>query len=189
VCKRRAHLHFSARVIMSRPTQSDSADVSINDIYKMKSLAEWPRKNAKNAKNAKQAVSLCSLRSFAATPGGMHEVQLKAEKPKVCNRRAHLHFSAFLSRFSAFQHFSFSPQITVAQNIQKGYGGYGISGRLRLRVIMSRQNHRQNQSDSADAPLSPAQRRYLVFTAAMSGAAIMIVEILGAKMLTPALPA
>ena len=40
----------------------------------MKSLAEWPRKNAKNAK---QGVSLCSLRSFAATPGGgVHEVQL-----------------------------------------------------------------------------------------------------------------
>jgi spermidine synthase len=33
--------------------------------------------------------------------------------------------------------------------------------------------------------ISPAQRRYLFFTAAVTGAAIMIVEILGAKMLAP----
>jgi spermidine synthase len=35
------------------------------------------------------------------------------------------------------------------------------------------------------APLSPGLRRYLYFTAAVTGAAIMIVEILGAKMLAP----
>src|SRR5450759_2365866 len=35
------------------------------------------------------------------------------------------------------------------------------------------------------APLSPGLRRYLYFTAAVPGAAIMIVEILGAKMLAP----
>jgi spermidine synthase len=34
-------------------------------------------------------------------------------------------------------------------------------------------------------PLSPALRRYLYFTAAVTGAAVMIVEILGAKMLAP----
>src|SRR3954463_3629560 len=33
--------------------------------------------------------------------------------------------------------------------------------------------------------LSTAQRRYLYFTASITGAAIMIVEILGAKMLAP----
>ena len=38
----------------------------------------------------------------------------------------------------------------------------------------------------SDAPvLSPAQRRYFYFTAAVTGGAIMIVEILGAKMLSP----
>lgn len=37
----------------------------------------------------------------------------------------------------------------------------------------------------ADATLTPGLRRYLYFTAAMTGAAIMIVEILGAKMLSP----
>ncbi len=36
-----------------------------------------------------------------------------------------------------------------------------------------------------DAPLPPGLRRYLYFTAAMTGAGIMIVEILGAKMLSP----
>ena len=36
-----------------------------------------------------------------------------------------------------------------------------------------------------DATLAPGLRRYLYFTAAMTGAAIMIVEILGAKMLSP----
>src|SRR5580765_6576361 len=36
-----------------------------------------------------------------------------------------------------------------------------------------------------EAVLTPAQRRYLYFTAAVTGAAIMIVEILGAKMLAP----
>lgn len=35
------------------------------------------------------------------------------------------------------------------------------------------------------APLSPGLRRYLHFTAAVTGAAVMIVEILGAKMLAP----
>lgn len=35
------------------------------------------------------------------------------------------------------------------------------------------------------APLSPALRRYFYFTAAITGGAIMIVEILGAKMLSP----
>lgn len=35
------------------------------------------------------------------------------------------------------------------------------------------------------APLSPGLRRYLYFTAAVTGAAVMIVEILGAKMLAP----
>lgn len=34
-------------------------------------------------------------------------------------------------------------------------------------------------------PIAPGLRRYLYFTAAMTGAAIMIVEILGAKMLSP----
>ena len=33
--------------------------------------------------------------------------------------------------------------------------------------------------------MSPGLRRYLYFTAAVTGAAIMIVEILGAKMLAP----
>ncbi len=37
----------------------------------------------------------------------------------------------------------------------------------------------------ADTALAPGLRRYLYFTAAMTGAAIMIVEILGAKMLSP----
>ena len=37
----------------------------------------------------------------------------------------------------------------------------------------------------ADDTLSPGLRRYLYFTAAVTGAAIMIVEILGAKMLAP----
>ncbi len=38
---------------------------------------------------------------------------------------------------------------------------------------------------STDSSLAPGLRRYLYFTAAMTGAAIMIVEILGAKMLSP----
>ena len=40
------------------------------------------------------------------------------------------------------------------------------------------------EAKPASAP-SPAQRRYLYFTAAVSGAAIMIIEILGAKLLAP----
>src|SRR3954465_12693939 len=35
------------------------------------------------------------------------------------------------------------------------------------------------------SPLSPALRRYFYFTAAITGGAIMVVEILGAKMLSP----
>src|SRR5437588_2199339 len=38
---------------------------------------------------------------------------------------------------------------------------------------------------TADAPLSAGLRRYLYLTAAVTGAAVMIVEILGAKMLAP----
>ena len=38
---------------------------------------------------------------------------------------------------------------------------------------------------AAAAPLALGLRRYLYFTAATTGAAIMIVEILGAKMLAP----
>ena len=37
----------------------------------------------------------------------------------------------------------------------------------------------------ATADLAPGLRRYLYFTAAITGGAIMIVEILGAKMLSP----
>lgn len=40
-------------------------------------------------------------------------------------------------------------------------------------------------SGSAEATISPGLRRYVYFTAALTGAAIMIVEILGAKMLSP----
>jgi len=42
-----------------------------------------------------------------------------------------------------------------------------------------------NQTAPAPAALSPKLRQYLYFTAAMTGGAIMIVEILGAKMLAP----
>src|SRR4051812_10142785 len=38
---------------------------------------------------------------------------------------------------------------------------------------------------SAPAPLQSGLRRYLYFTAAATGAAILVVEILGAKMLAP----
>ncbi len=42
------------------------------------------------------------------------------------------------------------------------------------------------KSNAPEAPvLSPALRRYFYFTAAVTGAAIMVVEILGAKMLSP----
>ena len=44
---------------------------------------------------------------------------------------------------------------------------------------------RKQSKPKADPSLSPAQRRYLLFTAAITGAAIMIIEILGAKMLAP----
>jgi predicted membrane-bound spermidine synthase len=44
---------------------------------------------------------------------------------------------------------------------------------------------KKNEPPPADAGLTHALRRYLYFTAAMTGAAIMIVEILGAKMLSP----
>src|SRR5512133_3478133 len=37
----------------------------------------------------------------------------------------------------------------------------------------------------AESALAPAQRRYFYLTAAISGAAVMIIEILGAKMLAP----
>ena len=43
----------------------------------------------------------------------------------------------------------------------------------------------QQRGPVEDATLSPGLRRYLYFTAAVTGAAIMIVEILGAKMLAP----
>src|SRR3954463_10275442 len=43
----------------------------------------------------------------------------------------------------------------------------------------------KKQTAAEPAPLSPALRRYFYFTAAVTGAAIMIVEILGAKMLSP----
>jgi hypothetical protein len=48
---------------------------------------------------------------------------------------------------------------------------------LILRAAMSR----QNQSDSATAPLFPAQRRYFYFTAAMTGGTIMIIAISGVR--------
>src|SRR5215475_4203542 len=38
---------------------------------------------------------------------------------------------------------------------------------------------------AADPRLAPALRRYLYFTAAITGGAIMIIEILGAKILAP----
>ena len=41
------------------------------------------------------------------------------------------------------------------------------------------------KQSTPEAALSPALRRYFYFTAAVTGAAIMIVEILGAKMLSP----
>src|SRR3954463_139599 len=43
----------------------------------------------------------------------------------------------------------------------------------------------KKQTAAEPAPLSPALRRYFYFTAAVTGAAIMVVEILGAKMLAP----
>ncbi len=43
----------------------------------------------------------------------------------------------------------------------------------------------KKQAPSADTLLSPGLRRYLYFTAMVTGAAILIVEILGAKMLSP----
>jgi len=44
---------------------------------------------------------------------------------------------------------------------------------------------KKNPAASGETGLSPGLRRYLYFTAAITGAAIMIVEILGAKMLSP----
>jgi spermidine synthase len=44
---------------------------------------------------------------------------------------------------------------------------------------------KKSKSTAPTTPLSAALRRYLYFTAATTGAAIMIVEILGAKMLAP----
>ncbi len=44
---------------------------------------------------------------------------------------------------------------------------------------------KKSPTPAADTGLPPGLRRYLYFTAAMTGAAIMIVEILGAKMLSP----
>jgi spermidine synthase len=44
---------------------------------------------------------------------------------------------------------------------------------------------KNSKSTAAAAPLSAALQRYLYFTAAITGGAIMIVEILGAKMLAP----
>jgi hypothetical protein len=61
---------------------------------------------AKERKERKTGSFFVFLAFFCGNSGGMHEVQLKAEKPKVCKRRAHLHFSAFFSRISAFQHFA-----------------------------------------------------------------------------------
>jgi hypothetical protein len=68
---------------------------------------------AKERKERKTGSFFVFLAFFCGNSGGMHEVQLKAEKPKVCKRRAHLHFSAFLSRisFSAFQLFSLAFQL------------------------------------------------------------------------------
>ncbi len=43
----------------------------------------------------------------------------------------------------------------------------------------------KKQAPADDPAISPALRRYLFFTAALTGAAILIVEILGAKMLSP----
>jgi spermidine synthase len=43
----------------------------------------------------------------------------------------------------------------------------------------------KKQAASAEQPISAGLRAYLYFTAAMTGAAIMVVEILGAKMLAP----
>ncbi|MEN9732042.1 MAG: hypothetical protein RLZ45_37, partial [Verrucomicrobiota bacterium] len=40
-------------------------------------------------------------------------------------------------------------------------------------------------SSTPETPLSTAQRRFLLLTAGVNGAAIMVVEILGAKMLAP----
>ena len=44
---------------------------------------------------------------------------------------------------------------------------------------------KQQASPTAEIALSGGLRRYLYFTAAVTGAAIMVVEILGAKMLSP----
>ena len=50
-----------------------------------------------------------------------------------------------------------------------------------------REQYKERVKNKSVAPesVSPALRRYLYFTAAVTGAAIMIVEILGAKMLAP----
>jgi spermidine synthase len=44
---------------------------------------------------------------------------------------------------------------------------------------------KQQQESGSDVKISPALRRYLYVTAAVTGGAIMIIEILGAKMLAP----
>ena len=44
---------------------------------------------------------------------------------------------------------------------------------------------KRQPASAADPALPPGLRRYLYATAATTGAAIMIVEILGAKMLSP----
>ena len=50
----------------------------------------------------------------------------------------------------------------------------------------SRTTSRVKKPNTPESPvLSVAQRRYFYFTAAVTGGAIMIVEILGAKMLSP----
>ena len=52
--------------------------------------------------------------------------------------------------------------------------------------MVSRTTSRVKKSNAPEASaLSPALRRYFYFTAAVTGAAIMVVEILGAKMLSP----
>ena len=55
------------------------------------------------------------------------------------------------------------------------------------RLRGSRKNYKVNQQppSSPRPAISPGLRRYLYFTAAATGAAIMVVEILGAKMLSP----
>src|SRR4051812_3524134 len=80
-----------------------------------------------------------------------------------------------------------APQATVEPPLRGWQQCRGVGREIRLEPsgVKSPQSALPTNLTATSPALTAAQRVYLYFTAAVTGAAVMIVEILGAKMLAP----